>query len=74
MEGGGFACNFILLNFQLTFTLIISQFLFHNFLSSLSVDNSKQWRIQDGAFGANAPPPPPLPLPCGVAIVSYNFD
>ena len=21
-----------------------------------------QWRIQDGAFGANAPPPPPPPL------------
>ena len=21
-----------------------------------------QWRIQDGAFGANVPPPPPPPL------------
>ena len=32
-----------------------------------------QWRIQDGAFGANAPPPPPPPPP-PLQEIAYKID
>ena len=31
-------------------------------MSVISCLDMQQWRIQDGAFGANAPPPPPPTL------------